>query len=214
MKVDTLLFDLDGTLIDTNDLIINSFLHTLEQYFPGEYTREDVLQFIGPPLYDSFHALNPERVDEMVKVYRTFNHDKHDELVTEFDGVFDTIQALHKKGYKLGIVTTKLRQTVEMGLKLTGLGEFFEVVVTLDDVTNAKPNPEPVNLALFQLGSKAETAIMIGDNHHDIEAGKNAGTLTAGVAWTVKGREHLEELKPDYMFEHMSDILRILGVDA
>lgn len=99
-----------------------------------------------------------------------------------------------------------------MGLKLTGIGEFFKTVVTLDDVTMAKPDPEPVLLALKQLGSEPAEAIMVGDNYHDILAGKNAGTKTAGVAWTIKGPEALAKHEPDYMLEKMSDLLQIVGV--
>lgn len=99
-----------------------------------------------------------------------------------------------------------------MGLKLTGIGEFFETVVTLDDVTMAKPDPEPVLLALKQLGSEPAEAIMVGDNYHDVLAGKNAGTKTAGVAWTIKGPETLAKHEPDYMLEKMSDLLQIVGV--
>ncbi|MBM7661542.1 pyrophosphatase PpaX [Bacillus mesophilus] len=210
MKVNTLLFDLDGTLIDTNELIITSFLHTLNHYYPDQYKREDAIQFIGPPLYDTFVAIDESRVDEMITTYREHNLSHHDQLVTEFEGVYETIEALHKKGYKLGIVTTKLRHTVNMGLRLTKLDQFFDVVVTLDDVKNAKPDPEPVQLALAQLHAKPEEAIMIGDNHHDIVSGQNAGTKTAGVAWSLKGIEYLQSFKPDYMLENMRDLLTIL----
>lgn len=212
MEINTLLFDLDGTLINTNELIISSFLHTLEEYYPGQYGREDVLPFLGPTLVETFTKLNPNNVEEMVKKYRTYNHANHDLLVTEFDDVFETIQALYEKGYKLGIVTTKMRNTVEMGLRLTKLEKFFDVVVTLDDVKNAKPNPEPVHLALQKFGSRPEEAIMIGDNYHDILAGKNAGTLSAGVAWSIKGKDYLASFEPDYMLENMSDLFDILGV--
>ncbi|MGD6817168.1 pyrophosphatase PpaX [Metabacillus sp. 84] len=213
MKRNTILFDLDGTLINTNELIIESFLHTLNHYKPGEYVREDVLAFIGPPLSDTFTAVNPEKVEEMIVMYRAFNHKRHDELVTEFATVYETVEKLHQAGYKLGIVTTKIRDTVNMGLKLTKLDQFFDVVVTLDDVINAKPHPEPVLKALKLLDSKPEEAIMVGDNHHDIESGKAAGTLTAGVAWTIKGREYLSGYKPDFMLEQMSDLLPIAGVE-
>lgn len=212
MKLDTLLFDLDGTLIDTNELIITSFLHTFDHFHPGEFKREDVLKFIGPPLIDSFSTVNPERAEEMVKVYREHNIKNHDSFVTAFEGVVDTIKTLHDNDFKLGIVTTKLRQTVNMGLDLTGLTDYFDVVVTLDDVKHAKPDPEPIHMALNQLDSSVDRAIMVGDNHHDIEAGKNAGTLTAGVAWTIKGKSHLEQFDPDFMLEQMSDILPIVGV--
>ncbi|MBD8070768.1 pyrophosphatase PpaX [Bacillus sp. PS06] len=213
MKINTLLFDLDGTLIDTNELIISSFLHTLEQYYPSQYRREDVLAFIGPSLHDTFVQMDETRVGEMIETYREYNHANHDVLVKEYDGVYDTIKQLHEKGYKLGIVTTKVRSTVNMGLKLTGLDQFFDVIVTLDDVKNAKPDPEPVQLALSQLDSKASEAIMVGDNYHDVLAGKNAGTLTAGVAWTIKGKEYLASFEPDHMLEHMSDLFTIIGAE-
>lgn len=211
MKIDTLLFDLDGTLINTNELIVASFMHTLEHYYPGQYTREDIHLFMGPPLMESFIKLNPEKAEEMTQFYRDFNHEKHDELVTEFEGVYDAIKALHEKGYKLAIVTTKKRFTVEMGLRLTRLDQFFDAVVTLDEVTHAKPNPEPLLKALEQLGSKPEQAIMVGDNSHDIEGGKNTGTLTAGVAWALKGRAHIESLHPDFILDKMSDLIDIVG---
>jgi pyrophosphatase PpaX len=211
MKINTVLFDLDGTLINTNELIIESFLHTLNAYYPSKYQRADVLPFLGPTLYETFGTLNPEKMEEMVKVYRKFNHEQHDTLVTEFETVFDTVKTLHEQGFKLGIVTTKIRDTVNMGLKLTQLDRFFDVVVTLDDVENAKPHPEPILKALEQLGSSPEDAIMVGDNHHDVEAGKNAGTKTAGVSWSVKGREYISSHNPDYLLEKMSDILPIVG---
>jgi pyrophosphatase PpaX len=213
MKINTLLFDLDGTLIDTNELILESFLHTLNSYYPDKYKREDCFAFIGPTLYETFESINPDKMDEMVKVYRKFNHEQHDNLVTEFETVFETIQTLRQKGFKLGIVTTKIRDTVNMGLKLTKLDQFFDVVVTLDDVEHAKPHPEPVLKALEQLGSSPEEAIMVGDNHHDVEAGKNAGTKTAGVSWSIKGREYISSHNPDYLLEKMSDILPIVGVE-
>ncbi|MGC4376844.1 pyrophosphatase PpaX [Fictibacillus sp. Mic-4] len=210
MKIDTLLFDLDGTLINTNELIISSFLHTLNQYFPDQYNREKVLPFIGPPLIESFETVDKERAEELVKTYREYNLAHHDELVTEYEGVYETIEKLHQKGYKLGIVTTKMRHTVNMGLKLTGLDQFFECIVPLDDVKRAKPDPEPIERALAILDSVPEKTIMVGDNKHDILAGKNAGTKTAGVAWSIKGRAYLEEFQPDYMLENMSDILAIV----
>jgi pyrophosphatase PpaX len=213
MKINTLLFDLDGTLINTNELIIASFLHTLHSYYPNKYKREDVLPFIGPTLYDTFASINQDKMEEMVIAYRKFNHEQHDTLVTEYETVFETIKTLKEQGFKLGIVTTKIRDTVTMGLNLTKLDQFFDVVVTLDDVENAKPDPEPVLKALEQLGSSPDEAIMVGDNHHDVLAGKNAGTKTAGVAWSIKGREYISSYKPDYLLEKMSDLLPIVGVE-
>ncbi|EMA6342477.1 pyrophosphatase PpaX [Bacillus cytotoxicus] len=211
MKINTVLFDLDGTLINTNELIISSFLHTLNTYYPNQYKREDVLPFIGPSLQETFHSIDERKVEEMITRYRQFNHDHHDELVEEYETVYETVQALKEKGYKIGIVTTKARQTVEMGLNLSKLNKFFDVVVTIDDVEHVKPHPEPIQKALQLLDAKPEETLMVGDNHHDIVGGQNAGTKTAAVGWTIKGRAYLESYKPDYVLNKMSDLLSILS---
>lgn len=210
MKIDTVLFDLDGTLINTNELIIASFLHTLDTYYPNKYKRKDVLAFIGPSLRETFSSMDPGRTEEMIQAYREFNHAHHDELVQEYETVYETVEQLAKQGYKLGIVTTKARKTVEMGLNLTKLHQFFDVIVTIDDVEHVKPHPEPIEKALRLLDANPAATLMVGDNHHDILGGKNAGTKTAGVAWTIKGRDYLAAYKPDYMLEKMSDLLTIL----
>lgn len=211
-SISTVLFDLDGTLIDTNELIISSYLHTLDKYFPNHFKREDVLPFMGPSLHEVFDKLNPEKTEEMILAYRTFNKANHDLLVKEFEGVYDTVKLLKEKGYKLGVVTTKKLDVAQMGLKLAKLESFFEVVIAIDHVEKIKPDPEPILKALALLDAKPEEALMIGDNYHDILGGQNAGTKTAGVAWSLKGRETLETYHPDYMLESMSDLLTILEV--
>ncbi|MBB6445104.1 pyrophosphatase PpaX [Bacillus benzoevorans] len=211
-NITTLLFDLDGTLIDTNELIIQSFLHALDKYYPNQYKREDVIHFMGPPLEETFSKVDAERMELLRQTYLDFNKTQHDHYVKEFTGVYDAIEKLHKAGYKMGIVTTKRNVIVQMGLRLTGLTPFFETVVTFDDVTKVKPDPEGVNKALTFFGVSPDEAIMVGDNYHDIEAGKNAGTKTAGVAWSLKGKEFLQRWEPDYMLDTMDDLLRILGV--
>ncbi|RKL68478.1 pyrophosphatase PpaX [Salipaludibacillus neizhouensis] len=211
-KIDSILFDLDGTLINTIDLIVASFLHTMDAYYPGKYQREDVISFIGPPLSETFTNLDASRVEEMTHTYRTFNLENHDDLVSEYQGVAETLEVLSQQGYKLAIVTTKRRDTALKGLKLMGLEKYFNVVVSIDEVSNYKPDPEPLNLALQQLDSTAEKAIMVGDSEHDILGGQNTGTKTAGVAWSVKGRAHLASFHPDVMLEEMTDLLDYLGL--
>jgi pyrophosphatase PpaX len=208
--INTLLFDLDGTLINTNDLIIASFQDTLDHYYPNKYGREDIVHFIGEPLETSFRRVDPDRVEEMVTHYRTHNVAHHDALVTEYPHVKETMQAFADAGYQLGIVTTKRWDTVVMGLELTGLKPFFEVVVTIDDIKNPKPDPEPVQLALTQLNSLPENAIMVGDSPSDIESGRRAGTKTVGVAWSIKGEAMIREANPDYVVDDMQDLLAIL----
>lgn len=208
--ITTLLFDFDGTLADTNELIIATFQHVLDQHFPGRFQREEILPFIGPSLEDTFSSIAPEMTDQLIDEYRTWNKANHDDFVTAFEGVADTLHRLHENGVKMAVVSTKKRDMVERGLRLIGIDSYFETVIGLDDVTNAKPDPEPLILALERLDRTPEEALMIGDNFHDILGGQNAGVRTAAVAWALKGEDYLQTFKPDFMLHHMSDLYDVL----
>ncbi|MFC4713972.1 pyrophosphatase PpaX [Planococcus dechangensis] len=205
--ITTLLFDFDGTLLDTNELIVQTFLSVLGEHFPGQYGREDVLHFIGPSLEQTFTKIAPGRVDELSDQYRRLNRTLHDELVSEYDGVTETLRILKSRGLKMAIVSTKREETILHGLQLMGAHDIFDALVALDHVQNPKPHPEPLELALRLLDADQEGALMIGDNSHDIEGGKNAGVRTAGVAWAAKGEAFLAAYEPDFMLNHISDLL-------
>ncbi|WP_067727118.1 pyrophosphatase PpaX [Oceanobacillus damuensis] len=211
MSIRTILFDLDGTLIDTNELINASFQHTFDHY-NLTFTQEEILEFNGPPLVETFQKIDPLKADRMISTYREHNLAEHDNYVTAFPDVVETVKQLQTNHIKLGIVTTKMSPTVKMGLKLTGLESYFDTIVALDDVTHPKPHPEPVLKAMLALDADPKTTLMVGDNYHDIESGKNAGIQTAGVAWSLKGKERLLKYNPTYMLEKMSDLLKIAGV--
>ncbi|WKA55939.1 pyrophosphatase PpaX [Planococcus shixiaomingii] len=205
--ITTLLFDFDGTLLDTNELIIQTFLSVLGRHYPGRFSREEVLHFIGPSLKQTFETIDPERTEELIEEYRTLNKTLHDDLVAEYDGVPETMRLLKARGLKMAIVSTKRRETILHGLNLMGITDVFDVIIGLDQVNQPKPDPEPLELALELLGSTREEALMIGDNSHDIDGGKNAGVRTAGVAWSAKGEAFLASLEPDFMLQHISDLL-------
>lgn len=211
MSIQTVLFDLDGTLIDTNELINVSFEYTFKQY-DFDFTKEEILAFNGPPLRETFQRLNPKFADEMIRTYREHNHNIHEEYVKLFPNVLKTLDELKSNDIPIGIVTSKMRDGVQLGLDITGLSTYFETVITVDDVTQPKPHPESVIKAMNDLRGEVDSTIMIGDNYHDIQAGHNAGMVTAGVSWTSKGKEYLEKYKPTYMLEDMQDLLRIVGV--
>lgn len=210
MHTRTILFDLDGTLIDTNELITASFKYTFER-FQMDFADEEIIEFNGPPLIETFKRIDPVRADEMVAVYRTYNLEVHDEYVKIFPNVQETLEALRAKNMKLGVVTTKMSPGAERGLEKTGIAEYFDTVVTLSQVSHPKPHPEPVIKAMKQLDALNTSTIMVGDNSHDIEAGKNAGVRTAGVSWSQKGKEHLKYYEPTYMLDDMTDLIRIAG---
>lgn len=210
MKYPFLLFDLDGTLIDTNELILQSFEHTLEHYFPGRFTRNDVLPYMGEPLVTQFGRwAQTEQVPLLVETYRKHNVENHDRLVTLFPHVQDVLTELQEAGCRMAVVTSKMRLTAEMGLRLFGLNRFMETVVTIEDTDKHKPDPAPMRLAMERLGADPAQTLMVGDSPYDIMGGQAAGTATCGVAWSLRGREGLAGYKPDYLIGDMRELLEI-----
>lgn len=211
MSYKTVLFDLDGTLLDTNELIIASFLHTLEQFCPEKgYGRQDVIARMGLPLRDMLASFHAEQVEEMMAVYREHNFANHDKMVKAFQHVPEVLAELDKRGIVMGVVTTKQKNTVEMGLRLCQIERYMRSVVTIEDVANPKPHPEPVLKAMKELSAEQETTLMVGDSRYDIEAAKQAGIDSAGVAWSLKGEEYLRQYEPTYMLQDMRDLLTIV----
>lgn len=209
--IKALLFDFDGTLLDTNELILQTFMAILDEKFPGQFTKEDCVRFIGPSLKQTFDELTPFESDEMVAKYRAWNELHHDELVQEYPGVVEGLKKLHAAGIRLVIVSTKVHKNVLRGLDVLGVRDLFEFVIGSDDVEHVKPHPEPIEKALSLLGVDKDEVMMIGDNSHDIEGGKNAGVKTVGVAWSLRGAEFLKSFNPDYIIEDVSDLLSIVS---
>lgn len=211
---DTVLFDLDGTILDTNELIIKSFLHALKDVAEEGFSREHIIPTMGAPLVDQMRRFSGlENVDHLVDSYREVNLRLHDEYVTLFEHVDEVLQALHADGVKLGVVTTKMRLTTDRGLAFTNIAKYMDAVITIDDVQHAKPHAEPVQKALQLLGEKPERAIMVGDSAVDIMSGKNAGTKTVGVSWSLKGEQVLRDAGADYIIHSMEDLYDIVGLE-
>lgn len=208
MALTTFLFDLDGTLIDSIELIIRSYQHTIRTH-RGQETAPDVwMKGLGIPLRVQFKdwSTDPAEIDAMVTTYREYNLSHHDEMITAYDGVVEAVLRLHGVGKILGLVTSKFRSGAFRGLKKVGLENAFDVVVGADEVTNPKPHPEPVQVALSRLSVTPEEAVFIGDSRHDMECGRAAGVKTAAVLWGPFGRSDLEDLQPDFWLEHPRDL--------
>ncbi|WP_334073990.1 MULTISPECIES: pyrophosphatase PpaX [Paenibacillus] len=211
--INTILFDLDGTIIDTNDLIINTFLHVLGQHFPQQkYSREQIIPHMGLTLEQQMQTFSGrEEVTELVADYRTYNNLHHDTLIREFPRVKEVIAQLHERGITMGIVTTKIKPTTIRALDYFALKEYMSTIVTVQDVTHPKPHPEPVLTALSNLGADPDKTLMVGDSAADIQAAKAAGVKAAGVAWSLKGVDVLQKYNPDYILEDMTDLYGVLG---
>lgn len=211
MTIQTVLFDFDGTLVDTNELIFHSFVHTFET-FGYQFSKEEILTFNGPPLKETFHNINPQLVDEMIETYQKHNHENHEKYITLFPNVKETLMKLKENGINIGVVTAKMKEGVTLGMEITNITPYIDTVVSIDDVEKPKPDPEPVLKALDNLQADKDSAIMIGDNYHDIVSGNRAGVITAGVAWSSKGEQYLRKYNPTYMLDDMLDLLPIVGV--
>jgi pyrophosphatase PpaX len=204
----TFLFDLDGTLIDSIELILRSYRHTMRTHRGTEPPDTVWMEGLGTPLSVQFRHWTDDETEirAMVETYREYNLAHHDELVRPYDGVVAEVRRLHDEGKALGLVTSKMRGGAIKGLRLAGLEDVFEVVVGSDDVTNPKPHPEPVLSALEHLDRTPAEAVFIGDSRHDLECGRAAGVTTAAVLWGPFDRSHLQDLEPDYWLEQPRDL--------
>lgn len=210
MKFEAVLFDFDGTLADSNDLINRSHLSVLEEYFPGVYTVDSVRKFNGPSLDEVYGTLNWEEKDTMITKYRTYNALYHDEMIRLFDGVAEQLRVLKDQGVQLAVVSTKRNDVLWKGIRLLGLEGMFDVVIGGEDYTHYKPHPEPIYRAMAELNCLHEKTMMVGDNFHDIEAAKNAGVAGVFVGWSQKTREEIAPYEPDYIVETMEELTNLV----
>ncbi len=207
----TFLFDLDGTLIDSIDLILRSYRHTM-QVHRGVTPPDDVwMRGLGTPLWVQFRDWTDDEaeIEAMVGTYRAYNLEHHDALVKAYDGVTGEVLRLRAAGKKLGLVTSKMRSGAIRGLRVAGLEQAFDAIVGADEVTNPKPHPEPVLKALDLLGVPAAGTVFIGDSRHDLECGRAAGVQTAAALWGPFDRAHLADLEPDYWLEKPADLTQL-----
>ncbi len=208
MTFGTFLFDLDGTLIDSIDLILRSYRHTLRTHRGVEPPDELWLKGLGTPIRVQLRQWSEDagEIEAMAQTYTTYNLAHHDALVRPYDGIVAAVTRLKQRGKQLGLVTSKSRSGAQRGLRVSGIETAFEVIVGADEVTNPKPHPEPVLLALERLGANANDAVFVGDSRHDIECGRAAGVATAAALWGPFDRAHLEDLNPDYWLETPEDV--------
>jgi pyrophosphatase PpaX len=211
MRYPTVLFDFDGTLVDSGAIILSSFKHAARTVLARDVEEEQIAALVGGSnLHDQMRVLDPERVDELVHAYREHNRPLHDELQA-FAGVEQLISSLAAEGRKLGIVTAKGRVTVDLAFAVIDIERYFEVVVTADMTEAHKPDPAPVHKALELLGSEPSEAAFVGDSPYDIESGKAAGVFAIGVSWgKIHPENRLLEAGADVLVHSPEELLGVL----
>jgi pyrophosphatase PpaX len=211
-RYSVVLFDLDGTLIDSIGLIVDSFHHALAAHGLPRQTDATWLRTIGTPLRAAFapFAASDAAQDEMVRVYREHNLANHDARVRAYPGVLDCVRALRAAGVALAVVTSKSRAGTLRGLRVAGLEGEFSALVCLDDVTNAKPHREPCDRALALLGARPAEALFVGDSVHDMHAGRAAEVPTGAALWGPFDREHLAPSAPTHWLKSPGAVLDVV----
>jgi pyrophosphatase PpaX len=208
----TVLFDLDGTLIDSVRLILDSYHHTLAAHGLPPRTDDEWLAGVGTPLTAQFAAWghDPDTLQALIATYREYNLKHHDRMVTVYPGVVDVVRALKEEGVATGLVTSKNRTGAVRGLTLVRLEALMDVLVCADEVENPKPHPEPVEKAVRLLDADPGATIYVGDSIHDMHSGRAAGVRTVAVLWGPFGRSHLEGAQPDYWLARPEDLLTLV----
>lgn len=208
-----MLFDLDGTLIDSTRLILDSYHHTMRVHRGQTFPDSEFLAGLGTPLRVQFRRFteDPDELQQMIATYRQWNLDHHDAMVRGFPGAVATVMDLKARGARLAVVSSKNRHGVEHGLALCGFDGLFDTIVTSDDLEASKPDPAPVLAALTKLDTSPDAAIFVGDSPHDIAAGREAGTTTAACLWGPFERDALAAERPDFYLTSFQDLAPLVA---
>ncbi len=212
--LETALFDLDGTVIDTGPLIAESFRHAVRTVLGKTIDDEEMLAYVGGwSLREQMRRLAPDRCQELVETYRAYNEPRHAGL--DFcSGMHELLRELHARGVRLGLATAKSRATVEIAFRhLPQLEGLFDTIVTAEDTERHKPDPAPLLLALERLGTNASAGAYVGDSPFDVEAAKAAGLRAIAVTWGgIHGDERLLAAEPDALVSTPAELVVALEV--
>ena len=211
-QVKAVLFDLDGTLLDTYRLILDSMRYTIRTELGLEYSDEQLMAKVGQPLAVQMtdFAPDPRVADVLVETYREYNETLHDKVVRAFDGIPEVLAALKGVGLALGVVTSKRHELAQRGLDITGLSQYLDFVVGPDDWPEFKPAPGSVLYGCRLVGCDPGECAYVGDSPFDIQAGNGAGCFTIAALWGMFPEETLREQAPSYVCAQPADILSLL----
>ena len=192
------IFDLDGTLADTVDLIVESYQHAFRTVLGREENPDIIRSWIGRPLSAAFRDHSPEHAELLYDTYLTWNSENTERLIRAYEGAREVLVALGEAGANVGVATSKRRESAQHAMDLLGLTPHISALVGLEDTEVHKPEPTPLLLALQRLGhSDPSRAAYVGDAVVDVLAGKAAGMATVAVTWGAGVRANLEKVRPD-----------------
>ena len=209
----TILFDLDGTLVDSIELILNSARFAFEKLEREWISDAEWSKGIGIPLSAMFgkYSRDEAEVRAFIGAYREYQMEHHDRLVRCYDSVIDVVDELASRGHSLGVVTSKSEYLAWRGLALVGLASRMDTIVGIDSSSRHKPDPEPVRIALHRLDAAPGEAVFVGDSVHDMMAGNAAGVTTVAALWGAFSRADMEPGEPNHWLTTISELPSLLG---
>jgi pyrophosphatase PpaX len=207
------LFDFDGTLVDTTEMIFQSMRHATSSVLGrDDLSREELLANVGQPLPRQMEILDAEKAELLLGAYRAHHEEHHDALIGEFPGVDEALYRLRTAGVRIVVVTSKRRRSVEMALeKFPGLDLVVDLFVTMEDTTEHKPHPEPLLKGLELAGDvPKDKAVYVGDSPFDVQAAKAAGLRSVAVSWGAFSVDTLREAEPDHLVPDIDAVVDVL----
>ena len=206
------LFDLDGTLLDSIELILASARHAFDGYAGRAPSDAEWLAGVGTPLLAQLRSFASDEGDvaPLVDRYRAYQLEHHDRLTRCYADVPATLAELRRRGHPMAVVTSKFGAIARRGLAHTGLDAYLPVVIGADDTVRHKPDPEPVRVALARLGYPPGEAVFVGDSPHDVAAGRAAGVATVAACWGPFARAELEAAGADHFLDCLADLPALL----
>ena len=211
--INTILWDFDGTLLNTNDVILESWQHTYEHYYGKRMPVEHITKCFGEPLLVTMAREFPDvPPKDSAEVYREYQKDIAYTWAKSIPGVFELVEYLRSKGYKQCIVTSRTTESTLRYLDLFGKKDLFDGMVTCDDTEKHKPEPEPILLGLEKMNSAKGEALMIGDGVFDIKCANNAGVKSVLVGWRITDTDNavIEDAVHDYETETPEDLKKLI----
>lgn len=208
------IFDLDGTLIDTVELIRVSFRYATKTVLGEALPDEITMANVGQPLLTQFVDMAPEHADELLRVYREFNRAHHDELARAYPGTIEVLHELARRGMPMAIVTSKGTESATRGIELFGMTGLVPVVVTADDVVLHKPDPYPLRVAAERLGVELGYSLYLGDSPHDMQAAISGDAIAVAALWGAFRAQDVLGPGPAFALESISELPALLDGDA
>lgn len=207
--IQAVLFDIDGTLLDTKEFVYQAYLHTLEKHGIKNFSREYIESLGGRTLEEYYSILAPEIEFELLRESHRIFQSENMHLSGSFPGAPELLTALKKKGYQVAAITSRARDVVIETLEKAKIHQYFDLIIAIEDVSQAKPDPEGIFKALEFFKVKHSEALMVGDNEVDIQAGKRAGVQTVGVSFGFAG-SNITKFQPDFVIDSLSELPSVL----